>query len=871
VAQLPIDPHLPEIVARLRTGDPKEPQNLIIQASPGAGKTTRVAPALLDAGVVGPREIIVLEPRRIAARLAARRVAEERGERLGQTIGYQVRYEDVSSAGTRIRFVTEGVLTRRLLVDPELRRIGAVILDEFHERHLQADLALALLRRLQRERRPDLQLIVMSATLDARPVQAFLGNALAISVEGRRFEIAIEHLARPDDRPLAEQVAGAVSRLVNEGLDGDLLVFLPGAAEIKRAAVSCQRLAEQHRLLVVPLHGELPAAEQDRAVRPADRRKVILSTNVAESSVTIDGVVAVIDSGLARTAGHSPWSGLPHLNVSRISQAAAVQRAGRAGRTRPGRCLRLYTAADFAARPAFEAPEIMRIDLAEPVLELHAAGVVDPARFEWYEQPPRESTAAAEALLERLGAIDGDGTLTETGRRMLTFPLHPRLSRLLVESERRGVGDDGAIIAAIVSERDIVARDLFGAGRERPAARHSGPSDLLDRLDRFRAVERHKFAPDAVRNAGLDVGAVAAADRVRTRLSRMRHSKDLPLDDQPHEDALLISILAGYPDRVARRRAVAREKGSTEIEALLSGGGQAVLAATSVVRQSDFFVAVDAEDRRAQSSAKGRPAAGIEIRLASEIKADWLLDHYLDAVREVDEVKWNAAAERVEGVRQLLYDRLVIDETRLNLDSNPEVAEAAGHLLSEAAQSAGIETFFERTEIDSYLARLDFVARLTREVAWPEIGMREVENAFADLCRGRRSFDELRAACGRGGLRRILNESLTTEQRRLLDRLAPERLSLHARRQVKIEYEGGKNPWIASRLQDFFGMRDGPRIGDGRVPLVLHLLAPNQRPVQVTADLAGFWTRHYPQIRRELSRRYPRHAWPEDPLNVSGR
>jgi ATP-dependent helicase HrpB len=457
---------------------------------------------------------------------------------------------------------------------------------------------------------------------------------------------------------------------------------------------------------------------------------------------------------------------------------------------------------------------------------------------------------------------------------MLTFPLHPRLSRLLVESERRGVGDHGAVIAAIISERDIVARDLFGAGKERPAARHSGPSDLLDRLDRFRAVERNNFAPDAVRDAGLDVGAVAAVERGRQRLSRMRRSKDvvkdLALHDQAHEEALLISILAGYPDRVARRRAVPREKGSTEIEALLSSGGQAALAPTSVVRQSEFFVAVEAEERRGQGGAKGRPASGVEIRLASGIKADWLLDHHLDAVREVDEVKWNSAAERVEGVRQLLYDRLVIDESRLNLDPNTEVAETAGHILYEAAHSAGIESFFERAEIDAYLARLAFVAGLAPEAGWPEIGMREVEGAIADLCRGRRSFDELRAACGRGGLRRMLSDRLTAEQRRLLDRLAPERLTLQARRQVRIEYERGKTPWIASRLQDFFGMREGPRIGEGRVPLVLHLLAPNQRPVQVTADLAGFWTRHYPQIRRELSRRYPRHAWPEDPLQTPG-
>ena len=320
---LPIDPLLPEIIARLR-----QSPNIVLEAPPGAGKTTRVPPALLDAKITGDREVLVLEPRRLAARMAARRVAEERGERLGDTVGYQVRFEEVASAKTRLRFLTEGVLTRRLLTDPTLKNVGVVALDEFHERHLQADLALALLRRLQKTARPDLKLIVMSATLDAGPVARFLDEAPALRSEGKRFDVAIEHLARPDERPLAEQVAAAVNRLVAEGIDGDILVFLPGAAEIRRAQAACEAVADRQDLMVLPLHGDLSAEEQDRAVKPAAKRKVILSTNVAESSVTIDGVVAVIDSGLARVAGHSPWSGLPTLNVARVSKASATQRAG---------------------------------------------------------------------------------------------------------------------------------------------------------------------------------------------------------------------------------------------------------------------------------------------------------------------------------------------------------------------------------------------------------------------------------------------------------------------------------------------------------------------------------------------------------------
>src|SRR5918997_835582 len=451
---LPIDPLLPEIVASLRRGP-----NLVVEAPPGAGKTTRVPPALLDAGVAGEGEVWVLEPRRLAARLSARRVAEERGESLGETVGYQVRFDEVGGARTRLRFLTEGVLTRRLLADPRLGRAGVIVLDEFHERHLQADLAVALLRRLQRTERPDLRLVVMSATLDAAPVAEFLESPVLRS-EGRRFHVEIEHLARPDERPLAEQVASAVARLITEGaggLDGDVLVFLPGAAEIRRAQSACEQLAERHDLLVVPLHGELPAEEQDRAVRPAGRRKLILSTNVAETSVTIEGVAAVIDSGLARVAGQSPWSGLPVLKVSRVSRASAVQRAGRAGRTREGRCLRLYTAQDFGARPPHETPEVRRLDLAESVLELRAAGVVDVGGFEWFEPPAPEALEAAETLLRRLGATDAAGRVTDAGRAMLRLPLHPRLGRIVVEAEGRGVAREACTIAALISERDIRA------------------------------------------------------------------------------------------------------------------------------------------------------------------------------------------------------------------------------------------------------------------------------------------------------------------------------------------------------------------------------------------------------------------------------
>ena len=836
---LPIDDSLPTLIAQLQSTN-----NLVLEAPPGAGKTTRVPPALLQ---LTDKEIWVLEPRRLAARMAAKRVADERGEPLGETVGYQVRFDEVSSPRTRIRFLTEGVLTRRLLSDAQLNKAGFVILDEFHERHLQTDLALALLRRLQTTTRPDLKLVVMSATLEAAPVVDYL-QAATLRAEGKRFDVSLEHAAREDQRPLAEQVAAALQTLLAEKLDGDVLVFLPGAAEIRRAQAACERLAAQHDLLLLPLHGELPAAEQDRAVRLADRRKVILSTNVAESSVTIEGVVAVIDSGLARIAGHSPWSGLSQLTTQRISQAAATQRAGRAGRTRPGRCLRLYTQQDFQARPSHAAPDIQRLDLAEAALALHAAGVTDLPAFNWFDAPNAQAISAAETLLRKLGAINATGEMTEIGKAMLRFPLHPRQARLLVEAQRRGVAAEGCTLAALIGERDLSARNLFGheAPRDNKAAHRSGPSDLLERLDWFAEAERANFAPHRLRDLGLDVAAVQAVERVRRQLSRqvgqvtnLSHSDD---------EALLLSILAGYPDRVARRRSVKTDNA----EVLLSGGGAAQLAPASIVWQAEFLVAIEAEEKNKQRL----------IRQASAIQPDWLIELFADDLQETTEARWNAQAERVEVVQRMFYDQLVIDETRVK-----EIkGELAAKVLAEVALQAGLQRFADPERLKNFLNRVNFLAQVFPKAEMPDLQDDDVMAALVALCEGLRSFAELRAAAGQGGLLEKLKARLTHEQLRWLAQHAPESLAIAGRRQVMIHYERGQAPWIASRLQDFFGMRETPRIANGRVPLVLHLLAPNQRPVQVTSDLAGFWTRHYPAIRKELSRRYPRHAWPENPL-----
>jgi ATP-dependent helicase HrpB len=738
--KLPIDDLLPRIIA-------EQSPNIVIEAAPGAGKTTRVPPALLDRG-----QVLVLEPRRLAARMAAKRVAQEMGENLGETVGYQVRFEDVGGPRTRLRFLTEGVLTRRLLSDPQLRGVSTVILDEFHERHLDSDLALALLRRLQKTTRPDLRLVVMSATLDAAPIARYLDDCPVFTQEVRLHPLEIEYTPTSAS-PLEEQVAAAVEKLLG---GGDILVFLPGAAEIRRASRALEPLAKRANLLVVPLHGDLSPAEQDRAVSPANQPKVILSTNVAESSVTIEGVRAVIDSGLARIAADSPWTGLPSVELKRISQASAKQRAGRAGRLGPGRAIRLYTEQEFHHRPATDTPEILRRELSQMLLQLRA---MDVHKLDWLNAPPEAAWDTASALLDKLAVT------TE----MADLPLPPRLAKLVVEAKQRGVPEKGCAVAAVLS------------------AGERGSSDLLTLIDA-------RWQPQT--------------QRVYDELKRQIGGRDRGGDPE-----LLQSLLAAFPDRVARHR--------RDGELLLSGGGSAKFPNC----RWEFLIAVDIEERREQ----GVPL----VRLAAPIEPEWLLDRTTERVR----FEWNRWAERVEQVSALMYDQLVIEETR----APAAPCDEAGKLLEQKALDTGLGRF----------VNLEALAQLTSRAALAGITI-DAEAALRALCATSTSFKELEAA--------NLLESLRPGR---LDHAAPAQMKLADGRQVKVHYEPGKTPWIESRLQDFFGMKETPKINGA--PIVVHLLAPNQRPVQVTSDLAGFWERLYPQVRKELMRRYPRHKWPEKP------
>ena len=692
-----------------------------------------------------------------------------------------MRLEEATRPRTRLRFVPEGVLTRRLLSDPELRGVDAVVLDEFHERHLDSDLALALLKRLQ-VKRPTLRIVVMSATLDAGPIAKYLGNCPVLRSEGRLFPLTIRHLPY-SPQPLDAQVRAAAEEMTREQATGNILVFLPGAAEIRRCMRACESLANRLGMLALPLHGDLSSAEQDRAVLPSAQRKIIFATNVAESSITVEGVTAVIDSGLVRVASYSPWTGLPTLQVGRVSKASATQRAGRAGRTAPGTVLRLYSIEDFQARAAYDAPEIVRSDLAQLVLTLRAMDCANVEAIDWLDTPPIAATQSAESLLDRLGATG------EMAKRLARYPLPPRLARILVAALRRGVGEDACVAAA-----------LLGSGAQ------STSSDLLTAMD-----------------MPLDTRTTQQVEQLRRLAKPARQMKH---DD----DALQMAVLTGFPDRVARRRS-----GS---QVILANGTSAEFAGN--VPAYEFMVAMDAEDRKD----KALPL----IRMAARIEPEWLIELFPERVHEKTLVEWNATAERVDAAEMLLYDALIIHESR---NAAPG-AEAAAAMLTGKALEAGVSRFVDEVALTELIARIAFAG----------LPSPSVEEALNELCTGLRSFAELKDAAVH--LFVLLKERAGA---RRLEEIAPERIRLQGGRLVKVHYEQEKPPWIASRLQDFFGMRETPRIGPGRAQVVVHLLAPNQRPLQMTSDLAGFWERLYPQIRREYMRRYPRHVWPERPQN----
>jgi ATP-dependent helicase HrpB len=837
-APLPIDPVLPELVEALH----RQPC-AVLRAPTGAGKTTRVPPALLDAGLAGRGRILLLEPRRVAARAAARRMTAEGGGRLGDEVGYQVRFDRCSGPATRILAVTPGILLRLLHDDPFLESAGAVVFDEFHERSLENDLALGMVRLVQQTVRPDLRLVVMSATLDVEPVAAYLGGCPIVTGEGRQFPVEVVYEPRPEGRPWLAAVGSAVERLLDRTA-GDVLVFLPGLHEIRQAARHLEPLARQRDLDVRPLHGDLPAEQQDAALLPGPRRKLVLATNVAETSVTVEGVTGVVDTGLARLLVFDPAVGLDRLELTPISRASAEQRAGRAGRTQPGVCVRLGSEAAHRRRPAQTEPEIHRVDLAGAILQLLTLGEADVRHFPWLEPPPEAAVVQALALLNRLGAVES-GAVTALGRVIARLPVHPRLGRLLLEGQRWGQPGRVALAAALLAERDPFLRPPAATGPGAPT-----PSDLLDRVEALEEYEQHGrcTARFGALNRGAARFVLRARDQLAADLRREARRPGFPLAPGvtgavSPDEAVLRALFAAFPDRLCRRREPGGPRG------VMVGGRGVRLAPSSGVAEAELFVALVVDAGDAETLA----------RQASAVQRDWLPTERLTTATEV---AFDPVMERVAARRRLRFEDLVLEETQAALPEDERVAE----VLAKAAAE----------QLDGVLPAADSPAGLFRtrvrclrgwmpELGLPALDAAELHEVLGWLCHGRRSFADLRNA----PWLEAFQGRLTPAQRQAVEREAPERLTVPSGSRLALRYEEGRPPVLAVRIQEVFGLRDTPRIAGGRVPVLLHLLAPNYRPQQVTDDLASFWDNTYPLIRKELRARYPKHAWPEDPWNAT--
>lgn len=860
-ATLPIDSLLPDI----RKAVAENPA-VLIQAAPGAGKTTRVPSALLD---VVEGQILVLEPRRLAARLSAERVASEMGERTGETIGFHIRQNRSESSRTKVKFITEGLLLRYLVSSPDLAGVGALILDEFHERHLQTDVALAVARHLQASLRPDLKLLVMSATLEASPLSEWLGGAPVLRSEGTVFPVT--HVHSPvSSRPLALQVRDAVSSLCRDPrCPGHILVFLSGLADIRRCAAALEPIAGDLGVEVLELRGDLPLPQQQRVFAPSGKRKVVLSTNVAETSVTIEGVTGVVDSGLAKIPGYAFWSGLPTLEERPVSQASCAQRAGRAGRTAPGVVVRLYSASDHASRPPFEVPEIQRLDLTQTMLDWSAVEDALPhhARVKaedlpWYAPPPSRMLTSAQETLHLLGALDGGGRLTPIGRQMAHYPLHPRLSRALVESRRLGCSAHVALGVALVSEGMLLPR---GKAADVIEASDIGyQSELFmeasgDSPSRFgqSGASRRGGVRSLVGESGVrpDPGRIRRVEELLRQILPMVGSRYCDLDSQAPEESVARCFLAGFPDRVARTRRTSgmRNVGITDaVELLLCQGGGARLSPSSVVRDDEYLIAIEAEENLSIRDA----SRSSQIRVAVGISPELLLEDPAGLIRTDRELVWDESAARPRGSERLLYGVLPLEELPLSPD-DPGLE----LLLRQELERHWPQPFSGDAPLREYGVRRRLLQEAGLGADLPDLTGEDFPLFLDALCSGRRSFSEIASR----PLGDWIRDQISPAAYRQLEEYAPERLSIGAGRKVPVHYEEGGAPWIASRLQDFFGTVRSPSIAGGRVPLLLHLLAPNGHDLQVTTDLEGFWDRTYPALRREYSRRYPRHSWPEDP------
>jgi ATP-dependent helicase HrpB len=821
--RLPIDEALPALRAALAAN-----AAVVLQAPPGAGKTTHVPLALLDEPWLAGRSILILEPRRLAARAACARMSALRGEQPGQTVGYRIRFDSKVSAQTRIEVLTEGILTRRLQSDPELKNVGLVIFDEFHERHLHADLALALCLDSQKALREDLKILVMSATLDGAAVSKLLGDAPIVTSEGRSYPVDIRYLPRDPEGPLPQTVCDGVMQAL-ETNQGDVLVFLPGAWEIRRTQELLQERLSA-RADVLPLYGDLPWEAQDRAIQPgAGRRKIVLATPIAETSLTIEGVRVVVDGGFARVPQFDPGSGLSRLATVRISRASSEQRAGRAGRLAPGACYRLWSETTQRGLVPQSLPEICGADLAPLALELAAWGVRDVRTLSWLDPPPEAAFNQARELLIELDAVDAEGRITDTGRAMARLPLHPRLSHMLFAAQQLGQGMLACDIAALLSERDILA----GEGRR--------SADFVQRVEALQAFRKNGRAGAQAHQA--DANGCARVNQAAQQFQRLLSSTKTATAVDVKLTGLLLAL--AYPDRVG----LARAPGDARY--LLASGRGARLHESEMRLRQPCIVA---------ASLDAGETEGL-IYSAAPLDPDALRKYHFANIRAEEVVRWDAQQQIVVTRREERFGALVLDSKPL-ARPDPEKIRAA---MLEGIRRIGIEALPWTREAREWQTRVLSLRQWLPDEGWPDVSDAALGDTLAEWLGPYLDGMSRRDHLARLDLLNILKSRLDWDMGRRLEEGAPTHLEVPSGSHLRLEYIPGESPVLKVKLQEMFGLADTPRVAWGRVPVTLQLLSPAQRPIQVTQDLRGFWERTYPEVKKELKGRYPKHPWPDDP------